>query len=81
VREGPPVDVSDERLFFRIVRAAFGKRRKTLLNALGSSDELGWRKDEASDVLALAGIDGGRRGETLSIDEFARLASAGRAGT
>jgi len=77
VRERPPAEVSDERLFFLVVRAAFGKRRKILLNALSSSSELGWGRGEASAALARAEIDAGRRGETLSIDEFARLASAG----
>lgn len=73
VRETPAVDVSDEALFFRIVRAAFGKRRKTLLNALSSSPELGWDKERAGQVLDSAGIDGSRRGETLSLEEFGRL--------
>jgi 16S rRNA (adenine1518-N6/adenine1519-N6)-dimethyltransferase len=76
VRDKPAEDVRDEKLFFLIVRAAFGKRRKTLLNALGSSTELGWDKAKAGSVLDAAGIDGGRRGETLSLDEFAALADA-----
>lgn len=74
IREKPAVIVRNEPLLFKIVRAAFGKRRKTLYNALGSSDELGWEKDRARAVLDLANIDGGRRGETLSLDEFALLA-------
>lgn len=73
VREKPRVEVSDETLFFRIVRAAFGKRRKTLENALGSSLDLGWDKEKARSILERAGIDPGRRGETLSIEEFARI--------
>ncbi|MHB9036287.1 MAG: 16S rRNA (adenine(1518)-N(6)/adenine(1519)-N(6))-dimethyltransferase RsmA [Armatimonadota bacterium] len=77
VRDTPAVIVQDEVLFFKIVRAAFGKRRKTLFNALGSSDELGWDKEFARVVLDSAGIDGGRRGETLSLDEFAALAQRG----
>lgn len=75
VRERPRVEVSDESLFFRIVRAAFGKRRKTLENALGSSPDLGWDKEKARRILERAGIDPGRRGETLSIEEFARIAN------
>lgn len=74
VRERPRVEVEDEALFFRIVRAAFGKRRKTLFNALSSSGDLGWDKETAREALTAAGIDGGRRGETLSIEEFARIA-------
>lgn len=75
VRESPAVCVQDEALFFRIVRAAFGKRRKTLLNAFSSSIDLGWDKDTARQKLEQAGIDEGRRGETLSLYEFAALAS------
>lgn len=74
--DSPRVQVHDEALFFRIVRAAFGKRRKTLLNALGTSDELGWGKETAFHVLEKAGIDPTRRGETLSINEFASITGA-----
>jgi len=77
IREHPAAEVRDEELFFRIVKAAFGKRRKTLLNALSSSSELGWDKDTAAAALESAGIDGTRRGETLSIQEFAAVADAG----
>ena len=70
----PPVAVSDETLFFAGVRAAFGQRRKALLNALSGDPALGWTRERASDALAAAGIDPGRRGETLSLEEFARLA-------
>ena len=76
VRETPAVEVSDEALFFLIVRAAFGQRRKTLLNALSNSPELAWDKDRAGQVLCKAGIDPSRRGETLSLEEFARLTVA-----
>ncbi len=75
VREKPAVCVRDENLFFRVVRAAFGKRRKTLLNALSSSAEMGWDKETAHRIIENAGIDGGRRGETLSIEEFGTLAN------
>lgn len=77
VREKPAVDVTDEALFFRIVKAAFGKRRKTLLNALSSSDELGWDREKVETTLQRAGIDSGRRGETLDLKEFAAIANAG----
>lgn len=62
----------DRKLFFRIVRAAFGKRRKTLTNALASEFPLA--KSELSNWMAVADIDGRRRGETLGIREFATLA-------
>lgn len=74
VRAVPAVSVMDEALFFSIVKAAFGKRRKTLLNALSTSAELGWDKARAESALSAAGIDPGRRGETLSLQEFAAVA-------
>jgi len=70
----PPVAVPDEALFFAVVRAAFGQRRKALLNALSGDPALGWSREQASAALAASGIDPGRRGETLSLEEFARLA-------
>lgn len=73
VRTRPPVEVGDESVFFGVVRAAFAKRRKTLLNALTSSS-LGLSKEEWQRLLAEVGIDPGRRGETLSLEEFARIA-------
>lgn len=68
----PRVDVGDERLFRKLVKAAFGQRRKTLWNCLKNSDFV---VDDASlhGVLATAGIDEKRRGETLSLEEFALL--------
>ncbi len=75
-RSNPPATVNDEELFFRIVRASFGKRRKTLQNALASHAELGWDREKTAAMLAASGIDGGRRGETLSIEEFAAIANA-----
>ena len=78
VRESPAVAVKNEALFFTIVRAAFGKRRKTLLNALSSSEDLRWDRLRAENTLAAAGIDSGRRGETLTLAEFASIANATR---
>jgi 16S rRNA (adenine1518-N6/adenine1519-N6)-dimethyltransferase len=69
------VEVRDEALFFRLTRAAFGKRRKTLLNALTTGD-VGLDREAIERMLAAAGIDGSRRGETLSVEEFAQLANA-----
>jgi len=71
----PPVAVADEALFQSVVRAAFGQRRKSLLNALSGDPSLGWSREQALAGLATAGIEPGRRGETLSVAEFARLAS------
>lgn len=69
---GPRVDVGDERLFRRLVKAAFGQRRKTLWNCLKAADFAG-NEDELRRTLAEAGIDEKRRGETLSLEEFATL--------
>ncbi len=74
VRERPPVEVNDEATFFRVVRAAFGHRRKTISNALVHSD-LGLAKEEVQRRLEQAGIEPQRRGETLSLVEFAGLAN------
>lgn len=72
VLDKPKFPVQDEKLFFRVVRAAFAQRRKTLLNTLASG--LSMDKATVNQVLAAAGIDPVRRGETLSIEEFANLA-------
>lgn len=68
----PRVDVEDEKLLFKLIKAAFGQRRKTLLNALGSVDHR-VTKEKLQEMLQAAGINGGRRGETLSLEEFAGL--------
>lgn len=75
-RRSPPVDVRDEALLFKVVRAAFGQRRKALVNALSGDPSLGWERAKAAAAVETAGIDPGRRGETLSIAEFARIADA-----
>ncbi|AGK51823.1 16S rRNA (adenine(1518)-N(6)/adenine(1519)-N(6))-dimethyltransferase RsmA [Bacillus sp. 1NLA3E] len=74
VRENPPVTMIDEAFFFRVIKMSFAQRRKTILNNLTSQLPNGKEKKE-SIVLALeqANIDPRRRGETLSIEEFARL--------
>ncbi|WP_066301982.1 16S rRNA (adenine(1518)-N(6)/adenine(1519)-N(6))-dimethyltransferase RsmA [Bacillus sp. FJAT-29937] len=73
-RKEPAVSVQNEEFFFQIIRASFAQRRKTLLNNLTSYLPDGKQKKE--DILAAleqAEIEPGRRGETLSIEEFARL--------
>lgn len=67
----PRIKVEDEKLFFKVVRDAFNMRRKTLWNAL---KPLGLPSDDMKTVFENAGIDPKRRGETLSIEEFGRLA-------
>jgi 16S rRNA (adenine1518-N6/adenine1519-N6)-dimethyltransferase len=71
VLQEPRVPVGDERDFRRVVRAAFGQRRKTLANAL--SGGLGLTVETAREWLAASGINPARRAETLTLDEFARL--------
>lgn len=73
VRDEKKYKVSDEEMFFKIVKASFGQRRKTLLNSLSSMGILS--KDEIKEVLNESGIDEKRRGETLSLDEFALLSN------
>ncbi len=68
IRKTPKVVVADEALLFKIIRAGFSQRRKTLSNALKPL------RPDIKNVLIDAGIDPGRRGETLSMDEFGRLA-------
>lgn len=74
MRAEPPVKVKDEQTYFRVIKAAFALRRKTLLNALGSKD-LGKSKEEITKILEKVGIDPKRRGETLTDKEFALIAN------
>ena len=73
-RARPPVEVPSDELFFDVVHCAFGQRRKTLLNSLSDCQALGLSKDQVLRVLQEAGIDPSRRAETLSLEEFARIA-------
>ncbi len=74
-REEKPWDILDEAVFFRTVRASFAMRRKKLQNGLAAGfSELG--KQGAGEVIAACGFDENVRGETLSIDDFARLSNA-----
>ena len=73
VRSERKYKVDDEGLYFKVVKAAFGQRRKTLLNSISSMGNLA--KDQVKEALEEAGIDPKRRGETLSLDEFAILSN------
>ena len=73
IREEKPVSLTDEAMFFKVVRAGFSQRRKTLLNALSGLEQLG--KEEMREFLLSKDIDPGRRAETLSLEEFARIAN------
>ena len=70
----PRVDVPDKEFFFRVVKAGFGQRRKQLRNALAAGLHL--RREEVTTALTAAGIDPRRRAETLTLEEWARLAQA-----
>jgi 16S rRNA (adenine1518-N6/adenine1519-N6)-dimethyltransferase len=71
----PPVPLEDKELFFRIVRASFGQRRKTLVNALYNSGYFNADKDKIKDFLRNVGIGENQRGETLTIMQFAELSN------
>jgi 16S rRNA (adenine1518-N6/adenine1519-N6)-dimethyltransferase len=74
MRTSPAVPVGDEALFFRIIRGAFGQRRKTLLNSLGGEFGAEYTREELARFLRAGGIEATRRGETLTLEEFAVLA-------
>ena len=71
VRKEPYVKVSNEKYFFAVVKAAFSQRRKTLCNCISGSFRL--EKQMVSQLLLEVGVDPGRRGETLSAEEFAAI--------
>lgn len=72
-REKPAVEVKDRKLFFSLVKMGFGQRRKVFTNAMKSG---GIPADWIPEILAKAEIDGKRRGETFSMEEYGRLADA-----
>ncbi len=67
------IELKDEKVFMRCIKAGFAQRRKTLLNSLASAG--GMDKDKVKRILAAAGIDPGRRAETLTVEEFGRIAN------
>ena len=69
-----PVEVQDEKLMFRLIRASFNQRRKTLQNGIANSPELDYTKEEAAKAIEQAGFDVRIRGEKLGLSEFAKLA-------
>ena len=71
LRDRPAVMVKDEAFFIRVIKAAFSQRRKTLRNSL---KQLGTPKEKMDEVLNSTGIDLGRRAETLTVEEFGKLA-------
>lgn len=74
-RSQPAVNVEEEELFFKVVKAAFSLRRKMISNSLKN---MGISSEQCKEWLQLAGVDGKRRAETLSLEEFAALANSFR---
>jgi 16S rRNA (adenine1518-N6/adenine1519-N6)-dimethyltransferase len=76
IRKEPAVKVKDEKFFFEVVRSSFAQRRKTLWNNLISGVVSKEKKEDLQMILDEIGIDPKRRGETLTIEEFGKLADA-----
>ena len=72
--EEPRVSVKDEALMFRIIRASFNQRRKTLQNGLNNSPEISTSKEQIAEAIAALGLPPGVRGEALTLEQFAALA-------
>ena len=73
--EKPPVQVNDEKLMFRIIRASFNQRRKTLANGLKNSPEISLSKEGIELAIANLGKGASVRGEALNLEEFAQLSN------
>ena len=73
--EKPPVDVRDEKLMFDIIRASFNQRRKTLVNGLSNAGTLPFSKEVITKAVETLGKGVSVRGETLTLEEFARLSN------
>ena len=73
--EKPPVEVADEHLMFRLIRASFNQRRKTMRNSVGNSPELSVSKEQMAAALEKCGLSATVRGEALTLEQFAELAN------
>ena len=76
VLEKPPINVADEELLFKIIRATFEQRRKTIVNCLFNLMNFGLSKDELGEILKGCGLNVNARGEELDLKSFAALADA-----
>ena len=76
----PQVKVEDEELMFKLIRAAFNQRRKTLTNSISNADSLDFTKQETASALAEMGLAENIRGEALTLEQFARLSDLLKAG-
>ena len=74
--QNPPVQAKDEKLMFRIIRASFNHRRKTLVNGLKNSQEIPFSKEQIEQALGMCGLSLSVRGEALTLAQFAQLANA-----
>ncbi len=72
----PPVRVQDPALMFRLIRASFKQRRKTLQNSLANAAELSFTKDQLASAIEALGVPAAVRGEALTLQQFAQLANA-----
>ena len=75
LHQEPIVDIQDEAQLLKIIKAAFSQRRKTLLNTLSSNGNLGVSKEDIKNILEETGIGPNTRGETLSLEDYARLSN------
>lgn len=73
--DNPPVDVKDEKLMFRLIRASFNQRRKTLANGLKNSQELNYSKEQIESAIQKCGLPLNIRGEALTLEQFAELSN------
>lgn len=71
--EEPPVQVKDEKLMFKLIRAAFNQRRKTLANAVKNFEGLSFSREEVEEGIKNIGLDVRIRGEAMSLEQFAKL--------
>ncbi|MBR6637650.1 MAG: 16S rRNA (adenine(1518)-N(6)/adenine(1519)-N(6))-dimethyltransferase RsmA [Lachnospiraceae bacterium] len=71
----PPVKVEDEALMFKLIRASFNQRRKTLVNGLSNSPEIHFGKEQITKVIEELGWSSTIRGESLTLEEFATLSN------
>ena len=74
--QNPPITTLDEKLMFRLIRASFNQRRKTLSNSLKNSQELPYSKEEVETAITECGLPLNIRGEALTLEQFARLSDA-----
>lgn len=70
-----PVDVDDAEFMFKLIRASFNQRRKTLVNGLSNSSELRLQKEQIADAIKSLGVSPSIRGEALTLEQFAQLSN------